>query len=385
MKDKKYFCYEIFKNIAVWSTNGRIEYNPCSLYDGYFETSDHINLTKAWSSDGRKKIIELISQDQPIKGCHRCYEDEARGLVSRRLNSKQSYEGWHQNAEIDLTGPQGLDYSVGNLCNLKCIICGPHNSTLWIPDYQKLYPDKNVDIFKYQKNEQIEITSDDTLHNIISIHFHGGGEPFLSDAHVNLLKKIKNVKGLSDVRVFYNTNATTTVSDEVLKLWSECKLIELYFSIDDIGVRFEYQRPGKTFKTIEENVQWFHKNMPHNHMFNVNAVWGYLNLYYLDQLSDWYDENIKTNRYGDPVQLIFQTAIGITKAKHISKSVREVLLKKFQNYPDLILLVNSLSVSDQSHLRFLEWVGKIDQIRNQKFAQVSPEWAKLLHEHTLQR
>lgn len=378
MKDKKYFCYEIFKNIAVWSTNGRIGYNPCSFYNGYFETSDQINLTKAWNSDSRKKIIELINQDQPIAGCHRCYEDESRGITSRRLHVKESYETWHQNTDIDLTGPQGLDYSVGNLCNLKCIICGPYNSTLWIPDYQKLYPDRPIDIYKYQKNEQVEITSDETLHNIISIHFHGGGEPLLSEAHVNLLKKIKSIKGLSDVRVFYNTNGTVTVSEEVLKLWEECKLIELYFSIDDVGARFEYQRPGKSFKTIEENLQWYHKNMPHNHMFNINTVWSYLNLYYLDQLTDWYETNLKTNRYGDPVKLIFQTAIEITQIQHVSEEVQNLLLKKFQNYPNLTTIVNSLTVTDQSHRRFLEWIDKLDQIRNQKFAQVVPEWAKLL-------
>jgi hypothetical protein len=164
----------------------------------------------------------------------------------------------------------------------------------------------------------------------------------------------------------------------VLKLWEECKLIELYFSIDDIGARFEYQRPGKSFKTIEENLQWYYKNMPHNHMFNINAVWSYLNFYYLDQLTDWYEENLKTNRYGDPVKLIFQTVNGITQIHHVSESVQDHLLKKFQNYPNLITIVNSLSVTDQSHRRFLEWIDKLDQIRNQKFAQVAPEWAKLL-------
>lgn len=383
MKDKKYFCYEIFKNISVWSANGRIGYNPCSFYDGYFETSDQINLTTAWNSDGRKKLIESINQDQPIRGCRRCYEDENCGITSRRLHAKESYETWHQDTNIDLTGPQGLDYSVGNLCNLKCTICGPHNSSMWVPDYEKLYPNRNIEMFKYQKDQQIEITNDETLNNVISLHFHGGGEPLLSEAHVNLLKKIKSIKGLADVRVFYNTNGTVTVSDEILKLWEECKLIELYFSIDDIGARFEYQRPGKSFKTIEQNLQWYYKNMPHNHMFNINAVWSYLNFYYLDQLTEWQQEHLQTNRYGDPVQLIFQTAIGTTQIRHLSKSAQDTLFKKFQNYPKLTILTNSLTVSDQSHRPFLDWIEKIDQIRNQRFSQAVPEWAKLLYENSL--
>ena len=378
MTNKKYFCYELYKNIAVWSNNGQITSTPCSFYSEHFSKSDTINLAEVWHSQERQKVLQMVDKEIPIPGCHTCYQAEAKGLTSRRLASFEIYEDWHKDTRLDLSGPQSLDYSVGNLCNLKCIICGPHNSSKWIDDYEKLYPEKNINFFKYQKHNQLEITDPESLKNIITVHFHGGGEPLLSDAHYNLLKRIEQVKGLSDVRVFYNTNGTVTVDDKVLKLWEQCKLIELYFSIDDIYQRFDYQRPGSSFQLLEQNLQWYKNAMPHNHLFKVNAVWGYLNLFYLDQLVAWQQENFAQNRYGDPVPLIFQKAQGETEIKHLSEKCRNILLEKFSKHPELVALVNSLETSDQPHSEFLSWIKKLDHIRNQNFAMIQPEWAKLL-------
>lgn len=381
MKNKKYFCYEIFKNLSIWSRNGDVAYNPCSYYSGEYATSKFIDIEQAWTSSGKQKIINIINQDQPIPGCQSCYQVENNGLLSRRLGSQHAYENWHQNTNIDLSGPQGLDYSVGNLCNLKCVICNPENSSQWIPDYQKLYPEKNIEYLKYQKNNQLEITSDAALSNIISVHFHGGGEPLLNDAHSKLLTRIKSIKGLNDVRVFYNTNGTVVVSDEILKLWEECKLVELYFSVDDIDKRFEYQRTGANFEAVVKNLQWYYANAPHNYMFNINTTWSYLNLYYLDELVDWYRTNFLSNRYGDPTNLIFQKVIGTAEITHLSTSVKEHLLNKFNDYPELLKLVSSLNESDQSHDKFLTWIEQIDNIRNQRFSTVAPDWARILYDN----
>ena len=43
-KNKKYFCYEIFKNLSICSKNGNIVYNPCSYYSGEYATSNTIDI-----------------------------------------------------------------------------------------------------------------------------------------------------------------------------------------------------------------------------------------------------------------------------------------------------------------------------------------------------
>ena len=113
-------------------------------------------------------------------------------------------------------------------------------------------------------------------------------------------------------------------------------------------------------------------------MFKVNAVWGYLNLYYLDELVAWKNAEFTKNRYSDPTNLIFQEAIGITNIKHVSLELKNILLKKFEKYPELIELVNALTVLNQPHTEFLDWIARLDSVRNQNFATIAPEWLGLL-------
>ena len=378
MKNKKYFCYEIYKNLAIWSRNGKLGYNPCSFFNGYIKESTEFELSQVWNGPERAELKKCVETDTPISGCRACYNAEANGQESRRHGSKRLYEEYHKDTEIDLEGPQGLDYSVGNLCNLKCVICGPGNSSQWIPDYQKLYPNHNIELFQYKKFEQSEIHDVELLKNLKSVHFHGGGEPLLSENHVRLLSKIHEIKGLADVRVFYNTNGTKTVSDDILKLWEKCKLIEIYFSIDDVGQRFEYQRTGIKWNKLKSNVDWFYKNMPHNHLFNINCTWGYLNFFYLDEMYDWWKEKFSCNRYQDPTNLIFQKAIGTFALNHVSSDTYSVLEDKFHNYKEIQLLLKFLTVSDQSHDNFWKNISNLDKIRNTDFRILNPEWSKLI-------
>ena len=318
-----------------------------------------------------------VENNMPVAGCQGCYSAEKSGLDSRRMGAKQQYEEFHKDTNINLESPQGLEYSVGNLCNLKCMICGPKNSTAWIPDYQKLNP--TVSIEKYKKNFQSRITDSKFLKNLKNIHFHGGGEPLLSTDHIDLLNKVKEVKGLGDVRVFYNTNGTVKASDQLLSLWEECKLIEIYFSIDDVGKRFDYQRTGAKWSDVQANIVWYKREMPHNHMFNINCTWSYLNLYYLDELVDWYQNNFKTNRYGDPTNLLFQKAIGSFSIDHISVAGYNKLINKFQDYPQLLALIRSLDIKDSvDHNNFWEYVNQLDSLRNTSFRNMCPEWSELL-------
>jgi len=378
MKDRKYFCYEIYKNLAIWSHNGRLAYNPCCFFDGYIKETDTFDLDSIWNGPERAELKRCVETDTPIAGCEVCYRAEAHGLTSLRMASQQLYEEFHQDVDIELDAPQGLDYSVGNLCNLKCVICGPESSSSWLPDYQKLYPLKPMDQYRYDKFNQLEVDNPDLFRNVKSLHFHGGGEPLLSANHLNLLKAIDATKGLSDVRVFYNTNGTQRVSTEILDLWSKCKLIELYFSIDDIESRFDYQRTGAKWKDVTNNLQWYYENMPNNHMFKINCVWSYLNLYYLTDIVNWHHTHFFANRYGDPTNLIFQRAQGWYNIKHISAKIKQLLEQRFLGHQELINLLSSIEINDAPHTKFWQKISSIDAVRNTSFRELCPEWSRLL-------
>ena len=118
--------------------------------------------------------------------CRRCWATQQLGGQSLRQVYNQSLVNATISKQIKAIAANNfitenditfLDLKLGNLCNLKCLICGPENSTAWLPDYQKLFPNVNVEQFKYKVQNQINIDNSVLNGNIKRIHFHGGGEP----------------------------------------------------------------------------------------------------------------------------------------------------------------------------------------------------------------
>lgn len=373
LKNKKYFCYEIDRNISLISFNNKVRYQPCSFYDGEFYESDGINVKDARNSSGYLEIKNLMEKDQPIPGCSTCYKEEAAGRISRRQNSFKTYENY---LNYDNTSPNdilGLDYCLGNVCNLKCVICKPNNTSGLYEEFKKIYPE--IKFEKYDKHSQSGLNDKEFLNKLKLIHFHGGGEPLLSNNHTLILKQIDD---LSDVRVFYNINATVRTNLEVLQLWKKCKLVEIYFSIDAIGKQFDYQRTNGHWEEVVDNIKWFKKMAPVNVMLNINCTWSALNIYYLDAVVDWKKEMLDTNRVGDPVNLLFQKAVGQTELTHIRPRAREQLVRKYEKYPELLNIVKSLPVIDKPLDTFNDYIQKLDNLRNDDYKRHHSEWAELL-------
>ena len=360
-------------------------YSPCSFYhdDSSLGQTPGINVSNVWNKHEHNALKEKSLSGEKISGCSYCYEQEEKSLRSRRLTNFELYETFLKDSDIN-KGPISLDYCVGNLCNLQCAICHPGNSSSWVQDYKKINPNADLSEFLYKKHEQnnIDIESSN-LDHIKNVHFHGGGEPLLTNHHLKLLQAIKNVKGsLSDVHVFYNTNATVKVSEEVLNLWSECRLVEIYFSIDDINERFEYQRPGSSWEVVTNTINWYKTNMPVNHMFKINCVVSYLNFFYLPELVDWHKEFLHENRLGDPVSLLFDpyrplmldfTLNSLTQTQHNKVKV------KFQNYPQLLEILESVPINNsQTHKTFEENIKIFNKIKSSDYATNFRDWLNIL-------
>ena len=373
IQNKKYFCYEIYKNISVVSHNNKIQYSPCCWYAGHTHESTHMDIDTAIASEKHQALKHLVESDQPVPGCHKCYHEEENGRKSRRISAKINYEDFVKDTNIDGDCLTGLDYSLGNLCNLKCVICGPWDSSSWLKDWKQLYPKDNRQ--GYKKEEQVHLESDQIPKNLKYLHMHGGGEPLMADHHIKILNACTD---LSQIRVAYNTNATLIPNNDVIELWKKCKLIELYFSIDALDIQYEYQRTNGKWPVVVDNIEWYKVNMPHNHMFNINCVWSAMNIYYLDQLVDWKKQNLDTNRYGDPVNLIFQKALGKTAISHIRPIARDKLYKKYEHYPELLSMVKTIPIKDEPLVEFERYINKLDKIRGVKYADVHPEWAQLI-------
>ena len=108
--------------------------SPCCLYKGsipnvkVYETK----LKDIQNSDYMQNLRQQFKDGKRPKGCESCWQEETAGKTSKRMNSlykmKSSLKKWTPDSEPTL---KFIDFKLGNVCNLKCRICGSWSSSKW--------------------------------------------------------------------------------------------------------------------------------------------------------------------------------------------------------------------------------------------------------------
>jgi len=253
----------------------------------------------------RKIRKQFLAGEKPVE-CATCWTKEANGGKSRRTFTNNMYKDIiDYDKAVKLTAPDGSttqmpiywDLRFGNLCNLKCVMCGPQSSSMWYKDWASVY---NTDHF-YDSNTKIEINNkDDTnydwwksehfwqqLENNIDQLQHVylvGGEPMLIENHYVFLQKLID-KGVSkNVTLEYDTNITN-VHQRAIEQWKHFKKLMLRVSIDDFGEQNDYIRfPSKWYK-LDENIKRIEELLP-NTQIEISITWQVLNAFTFLKLLD---------------------------------------------------------------------------------------------------
>ena len=268
--------------------------------------------------------------------CESCQHAEESNGTSRRTGSNQWYQDHgYYNDTVELIR---LDYWTGDLCNLACAICGPHNSSSWKQELNLPVTLKKVVVNTTWKSLDLSALQ--------FVHFNGG-EPLLSKEHVDFLQNIPNK---NQVHLNYNTNGTILPSTELLALWKKFKLVQLDFSIDDVGEQFEFQRYPAEWNDVSFKLQWFIDNCPGNCMFAVNTTVSVLNYNNLDKLINWVKQNFYRSKFTDPIEHRYQSATGILSVNNINKQPGKII----------------------------EYLDSLDQRRGTKWKHLFPELASIL-------
>ena len=373
MIDRKSFCFDIHHTVSIKFYNQQIKLGPCCLADHVdLEFNNHIQ--EIANHDFLVTLRQENLENQTIPyACRTCKDLETSGLDSRRSHHLKFYS----DDELTKPGIRMLDIFLPNLCNLKCVICGPNSSTSWIPDAEALGL-QILPQWRYKKSIRNDIKNLIIPDSVEIIKFWGG-EPLIDSTHIDILELAQKNNILKNQRVIYNTNGTVKVDDATLTLWKQCKLLELYFSIDDLGPRSDYQRTGSDWNQLQENLIWYRENLPDNHLMYICCSYSWLNIWNLPRVVDWHKEYFSNTRFGDKIQLIFNPVIGSCAIDKVSSAVHEELKTRFQNYPNLMELLNSFVVeSNYRPESFIDYINKLDQIRGTKYSSIFEEHKLIL-------
>jgi hypothetical protein len=114
----------------------------------------------AWNNDYMKNVRKIMLSGEIPSSCTKCFEEESKGVVSKRIWETGSWmeQGLDIQELIDSTSDDGripeklvyLDLRLGHTCNLKCVMCSPHDSSKWVSDHKKLFPSLQSQVIKSQ-------------------------------------------------------------------------------------------------------------------------------------------------------------------------------------------------------------------------------------------
>lgn len=342
------------------------EYQTGSLKENTYE--------EIWNGDDFQKIRQAFLDNKRIPECSSCWKEEASGLKSYR---KVYNNLFLTNKKYGLIAdpPKVVDLKLSNVCNFKCRMCDYSYSSLILKE-DKAYRGYEIPDESYYLSNKILDTDNESyffdkiLPNLIQIEFTGG-EPFVSPETRKIIKRITQSEYSRNVTIQITTNGSI-INNDLLSELQKFKEVRIGVSLDDIGARLEYQRKGSNWETIRENVltlksqDWIGLNI-HPTINNYN-IWD------IDQLLDWADlHNIKTeiNVLHGPERLCIKNLHDNIKTKIIEKHRSDHRLRNVLNY---LTQDRDLSVTD-----FILETEFIDNIRNEDFRKVFPEWSKLIY------
>jgi MoaA/NifB/PqqE/SkfB family radical SAM enzyme len=115
-----------------------------------------------------------------------------------------------------------------------------------------------------------------------------GGEPFMIQEHFELLQGLVDRNLAQNIEIHYNTNGTQ-YPEQAPAIWQHFRHVEIAFSIDDVGARFEYQRTGAVWAEVEANIERFQQLRAQysNITLQVCSTVNVFNVLYLPELAKW--------------------------------------------------------------------------------------------------
>lgn len=361
-------------------------YRPCCLYNESIpnlSVRDGNSIHDAQHSDYMKTLRQQFLNGEKPKGCNACWQEESvPGRMSKRNASVYKVKIPAEFNETNVA-PLFLDLKLGNICNLKCRICGSWSSSKWAQEEIDIANGNNPQAVDQLKKGQWPrlIPSwweslEDALEHIEYLEFTGG-EPFLINEHFDLLQVLVDKGYSKKIGIHYNTNSTIWPVRGV-DLWKQFKRVEIAFSIDDVSARFEYQRHGADWGKTYDNIL---KALDTNFALQICTTFNIQNAYYWGALSQW----IEATGIADVHFNILQEP-PVFCLRNLPEKVKPIFADKMLTmcdtrwHPKLLGVIGFMNLPGQDMSKeFVEKIKLHDAYRNEKFEDAHPEVWRLLN------
>tara|TARA_B100000315_G_scaffold71350_1_gene65035 strand:- start:2926 stop:4557 length:1632 start_codon:yes stop_codon:yes gene_type:complete len=311
-----------------WEVGNVWDYNNGSLEDK--------NIQELFDQPYIESIRKEFLRGGKPKACKACWDEEDSGLESIRYmyqwgGKQRPSATWFQH--ITSPTPVGLDLKLSSICNNKCRICSPFLSSKWLQEHEDLGL-VDGDVLKgYRLNAKEKfITNPENIKilkhwapRIQGIDFFGG-EPLLQAEHNLILKIIAETGHADNITLYYNTNGSV-YDEEICKHWESFGHVNLNYSVDDIGKRFDYERYPAKYDDVMNNVSKYYEYVFPNEEIRKKIITNkkYFHRFYSSPEQEYPSPDIMKER-GMRVAMInrFYITVGFFNIFYLDEILREL-------------------------------------------------------------
>lgn len=373
------------------------------------------SIEEAMNSETHKSIRLAQSNDEKHPACNVCWvKDDGHDSSYRQIRNRhfRNRDGSInlEDAAVVMSAdgsisqlPIALDLRFGNLCNAKCIMCGPHHSNLWYEDYGKIErkPFFHIGAAKYTIKEENGVFKSDMNADVrwwespiwweqferikhrIRFVYITGGEPFVVPAHDEFLDRLI-ASGLADkVDLAYDTNLSV-INPKIISRLKKFKSINISASMDDIEDRYELIRFPLKWERFIENCKIINKEVKIKE-FKLSSVVGIFTAYaplrfvpYFENLG-FNSMVIRTVHYPFNSDLL-----------HLTNEQKQTVIDAYKNtnvgsyYTDFF--TNYLtSTRDKQNIKqlesFVSRMDRLDKVRGTEWKATMPDVADLMKDY----
>jgi hypothetical protein len=363
---------------------------PCCVWKG--QVSNPISEYDNWiNSEYMQSIRESLHTGKKISPCQTCWDCESSGIKSFRNILEETFPDEVAKYKISkewlVESPSvALDLKLGNLCNLKCVMCFPNASSQLMTEYKE-HKIKFESLSKYELRAELEIDFRWPLSSefvefmnrfsdtVRWIKFTGG-EPTMNPYIFEILDQIKKPEL---VTVHLITNATK-VNNKLLNLLSKFQQVIMIVSLEGIGLHNDQVRWLSHWDEVEQNVlklQGLGKNS-HSYHMNILHVMQCFSVNTLIPLLDWCENN-KLKLCVNPLMIPDYLSISSVLPAVIDRFCNE--LKKLKlvinnDVPEMVLNLIETTYHYDPTLRQqqIEYLTMLDDIRGSNLINLMNEY-----------
>ena len=333
------------------------------------------NLEDAWNSEVYTTIRKQMLSNERPEMCQRCFQEEDVGIKSARQawNDK-----WQNNEEYTTDAPFDIKYvdlRLGNLCNLKCRMCNPYASNMWVKEWNLVSDALSESEYKRLSSmdwPELEKTWENlfSIANTVEEIYLTGGEPTIIKEQHRLLDYFIENGTARNIKLKYNTNLTN-VPKHLLEKWKKFKQIQLNCSIDATGALDRYIRYPSNWNKIVENFEKI--RTLENANIEIHCTVQMYNILHLYKFIDWaipYGHKIYFNILNHPDEL------NIKVLPKELKVLAEDRLKRYTHLEKVQGIIDYMWTDDWSdkYNKFLDYTNALDKSRDESLVKIVPEF-----------